>query len=139
MFEGWTFPVPDDDIMSCEGLESPNYGQVFEEITTFEDAFQLNRVSQSPQWDCRAASGSQQQQGRSAPMCAGEHAQITAETNTSGEIHATNDGEQSFHGGHEQHQTNFEAHRVHLSEPTEPTSGTAHGIDYLSILGGGIL
>ena len=122
--------------MSCEGLESPNYGQVFEEIQTSEDVFQLNRVSHTPQWDCRAAPGSQQQPGRSAPMCAGEHAQITAETNTSGESHATNDGEQSFHGGHEHFQANFDTDRAPFSESTEPTSGIAHGTDYLSILGG---
>ena len=122
--------------MSCEGLESPNYGQVFEEIKTSEDAFQLNSVSQTPQWDCRAAPGSQQQPGRSAPICAREHAQITAEPNTSGDSHATNDGEQSFQGGHEQLHKTFAAHRATFSEPTAPTSGIAHGTDYLSILGG---
>ena len=136
MFQGWTFPVPDDDIMSCEGLESPNKGRVFEEITTFDDALQPTVASQSPQWDCRAASGSQLHLGISAPMCAGDIAHDMADTDTSGELFTTYDGEQSFHGGHEHNLSNFEAHSLQIADTTETAVGAPHGSAFLSILGG---
>ena len=124
MFQGWTFPVPDDDIMSCEGLESPNKGHAFEEITTFEDALQPMVGSQSPQWVCRAASGSQMHLGISASMCAGDIAHDMADTDTSGELFTTYDGEQSFHGGREHNLSNFEAHSLQIVDTSEHDSAT---------------
>ena len=54
---------------------------------------------------------------------------------TSGELNTTYDGEQSYHGGHEQHLSNFEAHSLQIPETTEPAVGAPHGKVFLSILG----
>ena len=136
LFQGRTFPVPDDDIMSCEGLEGPNNEHVFEEINAFADALQPMEAFQSPQWDCRAASGSHLHHGISAPMCAGDNAQAKADTDTSGALNTTYDGEQSSQGGYEHSFTNFDVQGSPIPENLEPAVGAPHGRDFISILGG---
>ena len=121
--------------MSCEGPDSPNKGQVFEDTYFLDDALHLDEASATPQWDCRAASGSQKHQGTSASLCARDQARPKADSNTSGELHTTNDGDQSFHGVREQLSL-FAAQSYTSTEYAEPTAGTAHGNDTLSILGG---
>ena len=134
-FQGWIVPVPDDDIMSCEGPDSPYKGQLFQETSFLDDALQFDDASATPQRDCRAASGSQKHQGTPAFICARDQAHPKADSQPSGALHTTNDGEHSFHGVHEQ-LFSFAAHRQVSTLLDEPTAETAHGTPILSILGG---
>ena len=93
-FQGWTFPVPDDDIMSCEGQDSPST-QHSEDVFVFEAATKSLAESLQPQWVCRAATGSQQQLGKTSQLCAGEQAQITADTSSFGMTLTTFEGDHS--------------------------------------------
>ena len=135
MFQGWTFPVPDDDIVSCEGLESPNTRHLLDDITVFEAAPQPLAVHQPSQQVCRAASGSQQQLGFSASMGAGDNAHQSADPYT-GELFSTDDGDQSFPGRPEHTFSNFEDHSQPHFGNRPPADGAPHGNAYLSILGG---
>ena len=52
MYQGWTFPVPEDDMESCEGHESPIL-TISSEENSFDDADRLTAVH-PPQLVCRA-------------------------------------------------------------------------------------
>ena len=136
MFQGWTFPVPEDDIMSREGLESPNKGQNLEEITLFDAALQPTAELLQPQQVCRAASGSEKHLGTSASTCAGDVAHDTADTNKQGELLSTYDGEQSYQGSREHNPSSFEENSSRHFATFEPAAGAPHGSAFLSILGG---
>ena len=80
MYQGWTFPVPEDDMESCEGHESPIL-TISSEENSFDDADHLTAVH-PPQPVCRADTGSDQQCGFSATLCAGDNAQQSADQYT---------------------------------------------------------
>ena len=48
-FQGWTFPVPDDDILSCEGQDSPTTQHSIEDVSGFEAAPQSLAEPLQPQ------------------------------------------------------------------------------------------
>ena len=131
---GWTFPVPDDDIMSCEGQDSPNTQHSIEDVFVFEAAPQSLAEPLQPQWVCRAATGSQQQRGKTSQLCAGEHAQHTADTSSFGMTL------NSFEGDHSKDSPRHNLHPEDNSFSSFATSdhvaGAQHGGAYLSILGG---
>ena len=109
MLEGWTFPVPDDDNLSCEGSESPIMGAQFEWTSTFEEASMPPAVLRQPTPVCRAASGSDATQGHSVEPCAGDQTHATTDQLPfSRELHTTNDGDRSFTGRGEQILFNFD-------------------------------
>ena len=121
LLQGWTFPVPDDDIMSCEGSEGPNTGTIMEEPSFAEASCEL-AVRRQRQWVCRDASGSDATQGHSVVTCAGDkpHA-TTAIQQRFGDLHTNHDGDKSHNrtGGFLHH--NFDEH----PRPLQPVSGTA--------------
>ena len=135
MFQGWAFPVPDDDILSCAGHESPNTEHKLDDFTVFEAAPQPLAVLLPPQQVCRAASGSDQQLGFSASMGAGDNAHHKADPNI-GELFSTDDGVQSYQGRPEHMFCNFEDHGQPPIGTSEPVDGAPHGNAFLSILGG---
>ena len=131
MFQGWTFPVPEDDLMSCEGHESPI-------LTPTSDA--LNFVAdrpltvQSPTTPvCRAVTGSETLMGFSA-WSAGANALQPAEQYNR-QSFSTLSNEDSTHGRPEQ-QTSFEQHRQTNTSQSTLTPRAPDGLTYLSILGG---
>ena len=108
LLQGWTFPVPDDDIMSCEGSEGPNTGTIMEEPSFAEASCEL-AVRRQRQWVCRDASGSDATQGHSVEPCAGDQTHATTDQLPfSRELHTTNDGDRSFTGRGEQILFNFD-------------------------------
>ena len=133
MYQGWTFPVPEDDMESCEGHESPIL-TISSEENSFDDADHLTAVH-PPQPVCRADTGSDQHCGFSATLCAGDNAQQSADQYTR-ELFPTFEREHSTTGRHEHNTHSFDDHRHHL--PAESTTGsqTPDGLTYLSILGG---
>ena len=103
MYQGWTFPVPEDDMESCEGHESPIL-TISSEENSFDDADRLTAVH-PPQLVCRADTGSDQHCGFSATLCAGDIAQQPADQYTR-ELFPTFEREHST-TGRQEHNTQF--------------------------------
>ena len=129
MFQGWTFPVPDDDMVSCDGLGSPISKLSNEDFSDFVDADQPRAVQSPPQTVCRAVPGSEQQRGFSATMSAGDIALQTADTNT-GELNTTIEREHSIMGSPEQTLLSFEQRRQHQISSSTPDPRATDGLNY---------
>lgn len=81
-----------------------------------EEASTAPAAQRQPTRACRAASGSDANQGHSVEQCAGDKTHETTEaTHLSGALHTTNDGDKSFAGAGE-----------HMDDTFDVTQGISH-------------
>ena len=134
MFQGWTYPVPDDDMMPCEGLGSPISKHSNDDFN-FVDADRPLAAHSPTQPVCRAVTGSEPHLGYTATLSAGDIALQTADQYT-GELYPTFEGEHSTTGRPEQPNHSFDERSQRPQSASTTARRAPDGLTYLSILGG---